>query len=220
MDNAMQFRKSLTATGILLATIALSMAAATMCTGQAEAAETHAVRAGAAMVDITPNPSALQFNTDSIRDHLFARAIVVDSGDSCAVLVGLDLGGVQKNLYEAALPRVAAATGCAKENILISATHTHSGSANGAIVGDAIVKAATEAKAKLAPATVGYGRTTVDLNVNRDLFNSKLEWRQQPNVQGVSDKTLSVVEFIGADYVPIAVYMTYAMHPINFYLSG
>jgi neutral ceramidase len=29
-----------------------------------------------------------------------------------------------------------------------------------------------------------------------------------------------VVEFIGADYVPIGVYMNYAMHPINFYLAG
>jgi len=82
------------------------------------------------------------------------------------------------------------------------------------------VKAAGDAKAKLAPATVGYGRAMIDLNVNRDLYNSKLEWRQQPNVQGVSDKTLSVVEFIGADFVPIGVYMNYAMHPINFYLAG
>lgn len=193
----------------------------------AQAPAAHALRAGAAMVDITPKPSDLMFKTDTIRDPLFARAIVVDAGDSCAVLVGIDQGGIQKNLYDAAISRVVSATGCARENILISATHTHSGSTNGfggapesATVGDAIVKAAAEAKSKLAPATVGYGRTTVDLNVNRDLFNSKLEWRQEPNLQGVSDKTLSVVEFIGADYIPIGVYMTYAMHPINYYLSG
>ena len=37
---------------------------------------------------------------------------------------------------------------------------------------------------------------------------------------GPSDKTLAVVEFLGADNVPIGVYMNYAMHPINFYLSG
>ena len=81
-------------------------------------------------------------------------------------------------------------------------------------------QAATTAKSKLAPARVGYGTTHVDLNVNRDLFNSKLEWRQEPNPNGPSDKTLAVVEFLGADNVPIAVYMNYAMHPINFYLSG
>src|SRR5207244_7571063 len=34
------------------------------------------------------------------------------------------------------------------------------------------------------------------------------------------DKTLAVVDFLGNDNVPIGVYMNYAMHPINFYLSG
>jgi neutral ceramidase len=76
------------------------------------------------------------------------------------------------------------------------------------------------AKSKLAPARVGYGKANLDLNVNRDLFNSKLEWRQEPNPEGASDKALSVVEFVGQDNVPIGVYMNYAMHPINFYLSG
>lgn len=221
----MRLIKNLAATGITAGVITLIFGTAVPSMGQVKTP--GALRAGAAMVDITPKPSDLMFKTDSIRDHLFARAIVVDTGDSCAVLVGLDQGGVQKNMYDSAVSRVVSATGCPKENILISATHTHSGSTNGfggapgaMLVADAIVKAATDAKSKLAPATVGYGRTSVDLNVNRDLFNSKLEWRQEPNLQGVSDKTLSVVEFIGADYIPIGVYMTYAMHPINFYLSG
>ncbi|SEB50891.1 neutral/alkaline non-lysosomal ceramidase N-terminal domain-containing protein [Terriglobus roseus] len=190
-------------------------------------AQTPTLRAGAAMVDITPKPTDLTVKTDSIRDHLFVRAIVVASGETCAAIVAMDQGAVRLDAYTAAVPKVAAATGCPASNILISATHTHSGSTNGLsgnpgtqTIVDAIVKSATDAKAKLAPATVGYGRTTVDLNVNRDLFNSKLEWRQEPNPQGVSDKTLSVVEFIGADFVPIAVYINYAMHPINFYLSG
>jgi hypothetical protein len=87
-------------------------------------------------------------------------------------------------------------------------------------VADAIVEAATVAKTRLAPARVGYGTTTLDLNVNRDLFNRKLEWRQEPNPDGPSDKTLAMVEFLGGDSVPIGVYMNYAMHPINFYLSG
>ncbi|HEV3199337.1 MAG TPA: hypothetical protein VGZ73_15640 [Bryobacteraceae bacterium] len=109
------------------------------------------------------------------------------------------------------------------------ATHTHSsntmglggrGAPTAKTVADAIVEAATTAKSRLAPARVGYRTTNVDLNVNRDLFNSKLEWRQEPNPGGPSDKTLAVIEFLGNDNVPIAVYMNYAMHPINFYLSG
>ena len=186
------------------------------------------LRAGAAKVEITPKASDLAVATDSIRDPLFARAIVVEDGTTCAVLVGLDLGGAATAMVTDATTRAAAATGCPAANVLISATHTHSSNTQGLgqgpplarTVADAIVQAATTAKSKLAPARVGYGTTRIDLNVNRDLFNSKLEWRQEPNPNGPSDKTLAVVEFLGADNVPIAVYMNYAMHPINFYLSG
>jgi hypothetical protein len=187
------------------------------------------LRAGAAKVDITPRPSDLLISTDSIRDHLFVRAIAVDDGATCAVLVGMDLGGASNQIVDDATPRASRSTGCPAQNFLISATHTHSSNTGGLggrgaptakAVADAIVEAATMAKSRLAPARVGYGTTRVDLNVNRDLFNHKLEWRQEPNPEGPSDKTLAIVEFVGNDNVPIAVYMNYAMHPINFYLSG
>ena len=58
------------------------------------------------------------------------------------------------------------------------------GAATAGLVADAIVEAARTAKARLAPARIGYGHTNVDLSVNRDLFNSKLEWRQEPNPAG------------------------------------
>ncbi len=186
------------------------------------------LRAGAHKVDFTPKESDLRIPTDAIRDHLFARAIVVDDGSTCAVLVGIDLGAAGNQIVDDAIPRASKATGCPAANIIISATHTHSSNTQGLGLGapaakavaDAIVEAATVAKSKLAPARVGYGKTMVDLNVNRDLYNRKLEWRQEPNPDGPSDKTLAIVEFLGQDNVPIGVYMNYAMHPINFYLSG
>jgi hypothetical protein len=181
------------------------------------------LRAGAAKAEITPKPSDLTIATDSIRDSLFVRVIAIDDGSACAVLVGLDLGGASTALVIDAVTRASAATGCPPDNFLVSATHTHSSNTHGLgqgpptarTVADAIVEAARTAKSRLAPARIGYGHTNVDLNVNRDLFNSKLEWRQEPNPNGPSDKTLSVVEFLGADNVPIAVYMNYAMHPIK-----
>jgi hypothetical protein len=187
------------------------------------------LRAGAAKVDVTPKESDLLISTDSIRDHLFVRAIVVDDGSTCAVVVGLDLGGASNQIVADATSRASRSTGCPAQNFLISATHTHSSNTGGLggrgaptpqTVADAIVEAANAAKSRLAPARVGFGTTKVDLNVNRDLFNRKLEWRQEPNPEGPSDKTLAVVEFIGSDNIPIGVYMNYAMHPINFYLSG
>jgi hypothetical protein len=179
-------------------------------------------------VDFTPKETDLRISTDSIRDHLFARAIVVDDGTTCAVLVGIDLGAAGNQIVDDAVPRASKATGCPVQNIIISATHTHSSNTQGLgqgaptakTVADSIVEAATVAKSKLAPARIGYGKTTVDLNVNRDLFNRKLEWRQEPNPDGPSDKTLAIVEFLGQDNIPIGVYLNYGMHPINFYLSG
>jgi hypothetical protein len=187
------------------------------------------LRAGAAKVDITPKEGDLVVSTDSIRDRLFARAIVVADRNTCAVLVGLDLGGASNQIVDDATSRASQATGCPAGNFIISATHTHSSNTGGLggrgapaakTVADAIVEAAKTAKSRLVPARIGYGTTKLDLNVNRDLFNSKLEWRQEPNPHGPSDKTLAVVEFLGDDNVPIGVYMNYAMHPINFYLSG
>ena len=217
--------------GALVSRAFVGALAVLVCLGQAvetRQAPVSRLRAGAARIEITPKPGDLTIATDSIRDPLFARVVLVDDGSACAVLVGLDLGGASTALVTDAVARASAITGCPPDNFLVSATHTHSsspqglgqGAATAGMVADAIVEAARTAKAKLAPARVGYGHTNVDLNVNRDLFNSKLEWRQEPNPAGSSDKTLAVVEVLGADNVPIAVYMNYAMHPINFYLSG
>lgn len=210
----------------LMASAGLLLAAGA---GYSQSSQPGRLRAGAAKVDITPKESDLAVATDSIRDHLFARAIVVHDGAACAVLVGLDLGSAQNQIVEDATARASRATGCPAQNFIISATHTHSSNTLGLggrgapaprTVADAIVQAVTTAKSRLAPARVGYSTAQIDLNVNRDLFNSKLEWRQEPNPDGPSDKTLAVVEFVGNDNVPIGVFVNYAMHPINFYLSG
>lgn len=185
--------------------------------------------AGASKVAITPMPAELATKTDLINDPLFARVIVVSNGATCAVLVGLDLGGARNDMIADVMPRLVSATGCPSQNILISATHTHSsntgglggqGSPTAKRVADAIIAAAAVARGKMRPATVGFGTTQVSLNINRDLFTKNGEWRQQPNPNGPSDKTLAVAAFIGLDHVPIGVFMDYAMHPINFYLSG
>jgi len=186
------------------------------------------LRAGAAKVDVTPKQSELQVSTDSIRDHLYVRAIVVDNGSKCAALINVD-GGARDPVVSEAIAKASASTKCPPENFIISGTHSHSASTGGLggagepsapKIVSAIVSAVDTAKSRLAPARVGYGTAKVDLNVNRDLFNSRQEWRQEPNPNGPSDKTLAVVEFVGADDVPIGVYLNYAMHPINFYLSG
>lgn len=182
--------------------------------------------AGAARIDITPPQSAMPPG-DTIRDHLYVRALVIkNKSGGCGVLVGLDQGGARNDMIEDALPRAAKAAGCPAQNFVISATHTHSGATGGLgggapankDVAEAVVKAVTEANGKLAPARIGFGTTDVHLNVNRDAPQNN--WMQGVNRDAPSDKTLSVVAVIGADNLPIGFYMNYAMHPIDFYLTG
>jgi hypothetical protein len=83
------------------------------------------------------------------------------------------------------------------------------------------VDAVRQAMAKLQPARVGFGTGHSYLNVNRDAIDSETHlWTQAPNLEGSSDKTVAVVEFVAANGEPIAVYMDYAMHPINGFLTG
>jgi hypothetical protein len=183
------------------------------------------LRAGAARIDITPPESALPPG-DAIRDHLYVRAIVVANPQTCALLIGVD--GPNGDMLGDGLERAARAAGCPVGNVIVSFTHTHSGNTGGLantgmptvkITADAMASAAEQAKARLRPARVGFGTTTVDLNVNRDYFDHQM-WYQGSNRAGPSDKTLAVVQFVGEDGIPIGIYLNYAMHPINFYLSG
>ena len=191
-------------------------------------------RVGAARADITPpsdpaNPPSGKY----AHEKLYVRAIVLDNGSTRAALIGADQGGLSDLIWQAASKQISAELDCPIENIVMSATHTHSGSGPGGfqaltdanappppIVGQ-IVDAVRQAKAKLQPARVGFGAGSAYLNVNRDATDPETHlWTQAPNLDGPSDKTVAVVEFLALDGAPIAVYMDYAMHPVNGYLTG
>jgi neutral ceramidase len=88
------------------------------------------------------------------------------------------------------------------------------------IVGQ-IMDAVRQAKANLQTARVGYGSGRSYLNVNRDVVDGETHlWTQAPNLDGPSDKTVAVIEFLASGGQPIAVYMDYAMHPVNGFLAG
>ena len=75
------------------------------------------LRAGAAKVDITPRQDQLAIATDSIRDHLYVRAIVVDDGRNCAALVNID-GGARDAVVNPAIEKSSASAKCAPENYI------------------------------------------------------------------------------------------------------
>ena len=192
------------------------------------------LRAGAARLDITP-PVNPQYPPSGKYEHerLYVRAIVLDNGLTRAALLNADLGNMPEDVWTGASRQIAEELKCPVENIIISATHTHSGVPAGppptgappqqasAPIVAAMTDAVRQAKAKLQPAFVGFGTGASYLNVNRDSVSDRTHlWTQAPNLNAVSDKTVAVVTFTSPTGDPIAAYVNYAMHPINGYLVG
>ena len=93
--------------------------------------------AGAAVVDITPKQS-LQLRgyphvdrlATGTHDPLLSTALCLDNGETVVMLIANDNVFMSKTLAQAARERINAATGIPGSHILLSATHTHSGSAS------------------------------------------------------------------------------------------
>ncbi len=91
------------------------------------------VTAGSAQVEITPplgTALAGYFTTrvsDAVADPLYARAVVIGSGGERMALVSCDLICLTRETADAAKESIAERCGIAPEQVLICATHTHTG---------------------------------------------------------------------------------------------
>jgi neutral ceramidase len=206
-------------------------------------AQAATLRVGAARVDITP--PAPPGNT--IRDRLYASAIVIESGTTRAVLIGADQIAFSEAAWTDVTARLTATFKIPPAHVLTTATHTHSDGRFGvappldaagrggapaaaappsappqpSALAGAVFEAVRAAIGRLQPARVGYGAGVSNLNVNRDAIHPETKrWYQGPNLTGESDKTLAVLSFVTPEGKPIAFFVNYAMHPINYYLRG
>lgn len=101
--------------------------------GSALAQETKPVfRAGASTSNISPpldsslNGGFQDRKAQFIHDELHARTIVLDDGKSRLAFIVCDLCMIPRSLVLDAKEQIRQATGIAPENVVISATHTHS----------------------------------------------------------------------------------------------
>jgi hypothetical protein len=174
------------------------------------------LRAGAAKVDITPPANALPRGFEGVNDPIFVRAIVIDDGSSRAALVAIDTGAIPPALWSAVSERAGRELGLRPEQILVTASHTHSvPRGDGTDIAAKVIQAVREATARLEPARMAYGTGVSYINVNRNIIDPKTRrWWEGPNYDGVSDKTVAVVRFERPDGRPIAVYYNYAVHAV------
>jgi len=136
------------------------------------------LRAGAAIVDISPktlpvivNGSFLERTASRVAEPIYARCLVLESGGTHIAVAVVDLIAMPREMLDAVKKTVAASTGIPTSHILISATHTHSAPA---VIGglgsgaDAaycrqfpplLARAIETAASRLEPAQVGWAVT-------------------------------------------------------------
>lgn len=174
------------------------------------------LKAGAAKVDITPDEDALPSPYEGVLDPLFVRAIVIGDGKTKAALVTVDAGAVRDDVWKRVSARAERELGVPAAHLLLTATHTHSAPfvrQDG--YADKIFDAVKHAAGAMKPARMAFGEGVSYINVNRDMVDPKTgRWREGPNYDGVSDKTVAIVSFDDLSGKPIAVYYNYGVHAV------
>ena len=185
--------------------------------------------AGSAAADVTPADSQFLFGyphvvrySTGVHDPLLASALYVSDGTTAVVFVANDVASISKSLAARARGRIAAATGVAAANVMITATHTHSGPVTEkylsneadavvpdpdrrflARLEDGIVAAAEAARASARPAQLGLA-----------VADGSAVGGNRRDPAGPSNPRVPVLAARAADDgTPIGVMLVCSMHP-------
>jgi hypothetical protein len=174
------------------------------------------LRAAAVRIDYTPQGAQLPGNFTCVLDPIFVRTLVLDNGSTRAALVAVDAGAIPGDLYDKVSARAAAELKIPANQLLISASHTHSVPFRlDSGVEETIMRGLRDAIAQLRPARVAWGTGVSYINVNRDRIDPKTQrWWEGPNYDGPSDKSVAVLRVETPAGAPIAVYYNYAVHGV------
>lgn len=186
------------------------------------------LRAGVAKVDITPAATDGVMVTGhrrtvfGVRDPLRAGVLVLDDGETQAAIVTLDTIGAWDEMVKLARQRIEELTGIPAANIMVAASHNHSGpafdaeSSWGQELVDKLGAAATQAAKDLQSVTIGYGEDRIGFNINRrKVINGRAVVRLNPD--GPNDPRVKVLRFDnGRSLTPLAVVMHAVCHPCFF----
>ncbi len=213
----------------------------------AYSADVRGLRVGVAQVKITPPIGIAMAGyyskraSEGTHDDLYAKAIVLQSGDTKAAIVTLDLIRTLKPFVERARTLVAQRTGIPATCVMISATHAHTGpvlsthTAHARLLGgtDALVaeyvnqlperiaQCVERANDALVDGTVAATIAREDhLAFNRrfHMRDGSIGWnpgRLNPNIvrpAGPVDPGVPFVVFTGPNNKPLATYVNFAMH--------
>ncbi len=173
----------------------------------------------------------------TIHDPLRAKAVSVKTGDApheCVIMVTVDLIGVHDRMYDVVMEKVEKWTGVPQKNIMIAATHTHTGGPirfnrefrEGdemwlEVASQSAADAAIMAYQRMTDAKASYNTTTVEgLSFCRDYhmkdgsIRTNPGWHN-PNIvkpAGTTDPEFNVMFFHDADGNAIGAISNYSCH--------
>jgi len=196
-------------------------------------------RVGRAMEKITPpvgTSLAGYFHDrrgETVRDDLYARAMVVGSGDTRVALVSCDLISMTSDVSGAAKRVIETETGIPADHVLICSTHTHTGPElrDGSAVAvntawrDALPRHIADAVARAAagavPATLRAGATEVTgysfnrlfrLKDGSEVFGKGGRENEVVGLAGPIDPTLQTLSAVDKEGNVLAVIVNFALH--------
>ena len=202
---------------------------------------THKLRAGAARMVMTPDLGCHISGyyedriAQDIRDDLYAKAIVLESEDTCLAIVVCDVIHLLKEDADQAKARTQELTGIPTSNILVAATHTHFGPSPEAgydvtredeymaQLPARVADAVKLAQNRLRPAMVGHASASCP----GEVFNRRYWMKdgtvitnpgRRPEVvrpAGPTDPEVGVLTVLDHERNPIAALANYALHYVG-----
>ncbi len=192
--------------------------------------------AGAAKTQITPAiggllQSGMTVTSTGVLDDLYSTAVVLDDGSTKVALVGNDLIYMEASLASVIRERIAEQTDIPGDNVLLNASHTHSGPSISVLSPDPvdleyrewviqrIADTVARANAALEPASLAIGEAEGLFAVNRrkvvDGTSSML-----PNYEDTVDNRARVVRVDRLDGSVLAIVFSTACHGTGFDYRG
>ena len=192
------------------------------------------MRAAIAEVNITPPVgvsmcgfAARKGPSEGIHDELFARALVLDNGETQVAIVGADVIGFAPDLVNRIRGLVERAVGISGDRVLLNGSHSHSGPTVMAFrcMGDRdaayedvlcrkVAGAIAMAARDLMPASISHGRAPVRIGHNRrEMRDGRIVLGHHPT--GPEAPWVDVLRIDAASGEPMAVVFATAAHPVN-----
>ena len=160
-----------------------------------------------------------------VLDDVYARIGIIRAADTPVLVLAVDTLGFGVAEISALEDVIGNATGIPSTCILITGSHSHSapilcpvdlfGGFNPYFEGlcDRVVELARDLLSRMEPATLSFGKSRCDFNVNRRLITPEGTCVSGPNPDGVVDKSVPILACHRADGSLAGVFFSYCCHP-------